>query len=180
MASSPPGTPLLTNSLFGSDYEGDKTQAFPDPESQDIGYMATKPQTFSRMKFSLVIYGVLKQLCLACRPAPPCLVLSNLASRWAGSAKVEDSRATSWALPSPIPVSMPLPVFHPSFKEDAHPRLGSSSTTRGSPSQPSGRCGLAVFPIHLLPHLHHCLGQHQPVMCRFPGPTLAPLQNSSW
>lgn len=101
--------------------------------------MASKPQTFSRMKFSLVIYGVLKQLGLACRPAPPCLVLPNLASHWAGSAKVEDSRATSWALPSPIPVSMPLPAFHPSFKEDVHSRLGSSSTTQCSPSQPPVR-----------------------------------------
>lgn len=96
MTSSPPGTSLLTESLLGSDYEGDKTQAFPDPKSQDIGgYTASKPQPFSRMKFSLVIYGVLKQLGLACRLAPPCLVLPNLASRWAGSAKVEDSRATS-------------------------------------------------------------------------------------
>lgn len=166
MASPPPGTSLLTESLLGSDYEGDKTQAFPDPESQDIGgYMASKPQTFSRMKFSLVIYGVLKQLGLACRPAPPCLVLPNLASRWAGSAKVEDSRATFWALPSPIPVSMPLLAFHPSFKRML--TLGLAPHQRPEtphPNRLSGRCGLAVFLIHLLPHLHHCLG-HLPVMC---------------
>lgn len=84
--------------------------------------MASKSQTFSRMEFSLVIYWVLKQLGLACRLAPPCLVLPALASRWAGPAKVEGSRATFWALPSPIPASMPLPAFHSSFKEVAHHR----------------------------------------------------------
>lgn len=91
--------------------------------------MASKSQTFSRMEFSLVICWVLKQLDLACRPALPCLVLPTLASRWAGPAKVEGSRATVWALPSSVPASMPLPAFHPSFKEGTHPRLGSSSTT---------------------------------------------------
>lgn len=39
--------------------------------------MASKPQIFPRMEFSLVIYWVLKQLGLACRPAPPCLVLPS-------------------------------------------------------------------------------------------------------
>lgn len=93
--------------------------------------MASKPQTFSRMEFSLVIYWVLKQVGLACRPAPPCLVLPRPGFPLVWS--YQGGRLRGHILGPSLPYTyVNDSTFHPSFKEGAHPRLGSSSTTRGS------------------------------------------------